>query len=722
MKNRKKNMSALGFSVLEVLITLSLITLIMGSVGSLIIQQNKQIKFMSQKIVINDLKNSFISTMQDDQSCQNNVNGLTFDSTTLANKSISPSRIRVGSVPLSSIVLIEKDLPLPGDPSLIVNDITLDQLTNIGSGRWSGVWKIKVSSSFSSLSLKPIILNPQTFDVDLTNPSAAFITACHAVSGGGAGSNWTSVNGTDIMYSFGKVGIGPSAPTSRFDVQWQSGDTSPTSYFGSTNVSNDKTAIKAESNSGVSIMGISNTGPGIGGWSTSGRGVTGHSLAGSGMFATSNTGYGLETSSISSTSGFFISGDPSNLQPTVIIKQKGSSTANLLQVEDEISAPQLAISFKGYLGIGNGAPTSPLHVRGQSAVPLSGAYITTNTFTPVTSGSAIRIGHGASSGDTYGVIENMKNGGSVPGDLILNSLGGNVGIGTISPTNLLELRKDQNGPTTLRVNNFDAASNSASATLLLGSNSYNFTLNQFGSGSSGTGARAADVSQLDTFSASGLAISVSNMLSGDIKFYTDGTAVANERMRITNSGNIGIGQTVPGYKLDVNGDVNIAAANVLRFGGTQVCASAGCTAVSDRRLKEDILPLQNSLENILKLQGVTYDWVDKEKYGYNQQIGLIAQDLEKIYPQAVVTDQSSGLKSVAYDHLVAPLIEAFKSINARLNELYRAFNKVSAEHSREIASVKAENAELKARAQKAEQENVAIKARLDKIENILKSK
>ncbi|MEK6774176.1 MAG: tail fiber domain-containing protein [Bdellovibrionota bacterium] len=196
-----------------------------------------------------------------------------------------------------------------------------------------------------------------------------------------------------------------------------------------------------------------------------------------------------------------------------------------------------------------------------------------------------------------------------------------------------------------------------------------------------------------------------------IKFETttSGTTSRTEKMRITPGGNVGIGLT-PTYKFDVNGDVNIAAASVLRFGGTQVCASAGCTAVSDRRLKEDIQPLENSLDNILKLQGVSYDWINKEKYGQSQQIGLIAQELEKVYPQAVVTDSKSGLKSVAYDHLVAPLIEAFKELNQRITELMAT----KADRS-DVDKLKAENASLK-------QENADIKARLEKIEKALYSK
>ena len=90
-----------------------------------------------------------------------------------------------------------------------------------------------------------------------------------------------------------------------------------------------------------------------------------------------------------------------------------------------------------------------------------------------------------------------------------------------------------------------------------------------------------------------------------------------------------------------------------------------------------------------------------EKYGIKKQIGLIAQDLEKIYPEVVITDNKSGLKSVSYDHLIAPLIEAFKSF-------YGDFKSVVAR----VINYEAENAQIKIKIAKLETENIAIKQAL----------
>ncbi len=206
-----------------------------------------------------------------------------------------------------------------------------------------------------------------------------------------------------------------------------------------------------------------------------------------------------------------------------------------------------------------------------------------------------------------------------------------------------------------------------------------------------------------------------NSVPARLEFRTQGVVnlpVPPTRMTIDSQGFVGIGLTNPSYKLDVRGgDVNIDAANSLRFGGTSVCSSVGCTAVSDVRLKENIQPLENSLEKILQLQGVEYDYRDKAKFGNKHHIGVIAQETEKIFPEVVVTDNKSGFKAVAYDHLVAPLIEAVKSLYYRIVGI-----------DAKIKALETENAQLKVRADKAEKENAEIMARLEKIEKALIAK
>lgn len=215
--------------------------------------------------------------------------------------------------------------------------------------------------------------------------------------------------------------------------------------------------------------------------------------------------------------------------------------------------------------------------------------------------------------------------------------------------------------------------------------------------------------------------------TGDIAFgQTTGAAntpFLTTAMIIQYGGNVGIGTTAPAYKLDVTGDMNSSTA--LRIAGTSICTSAGCTSSSDRMLKENILPLTNAFDNILKLQGVGYDWKDKKKYSDKHQVGLIAQDVEKVFPEVVLTDSRTGLKSMAYDHLIAPMIEAFKELNKRLTNLYDEFKNLVAR----VLNLEVKNAKLEEKTRKLEaetkalkKENELLKTKFEKIEKMLEDK
>ena len=86
---------------------------------------------------------------------------------------------------------------------------------------------------------------------------------------------------------------------------------------------------------------------------------------------------------------------------------------------------------------------------------------------------------------------------------------------------------------------------------------------------------------------------------------------------------------------------------------------------SDKSLKKDITPLENSLEKVKQLEGVSFKWKDNEE----KDIGLIAQDVEKIFPELVSTNKETGLKSVEYGKLTAILIEAIKEQQKQIDEL-----------------------------------------------------
>ena len=98
--------------------------------------------------------------------------------------------------------------------------------------------------------------------------------------------------------------------------------------------------------------------------------------------------------------------------------------------------------------------------------------------------------------------------------------------------------------------------------------------------------------------------------------------------------------------------------------GNLTC-SGNVTAYSDIKLKENVETLENSLDKVCKLRGVEFDFIDTNKHT----IGVIAQEVEKVLPDIVVTNQETNMKSVAYGNLTAVLIEAVKELKSEVASL-----------------------------------------------------
>jgi hypothetical protein len=148
--------------------------------------------------------------------------------------------------------------------------------------------------------------------------------------------------------------------------------------------------------------------------------------------------------------------------------------------------------------------------------------------------------------------------------------------------------------------------------------------------------------------------------------------MGTERMRIDSAGNVGIGTTTPTFTFDVNGTI---------------AATGSLQTHSDLRLKKNIVVIDNALEKLLTLKGVFYDWREDEfpemNFEGGRQIGVIAQDVEKVFPEAV-SKSRDGIRSVAYSMLIAPIIEAIKELKTILSF-----------HKAEIEQLRNENLELK---------------------------
>jgi len=101
------------------------------------------------------------------------------------------------------------------------------------------------------------------------------------------------------------------------------------------------------------------------------------------------------------------------------------------------------------------------------------------------------------------------------------------------------------------------------------------------------------------------------------------------------------------------------------------------TQNSDRNLKENLTPLTNSLENLQTLNGFTYNWKNRRQMGDRTEIGLIAQDIEKVYPELIT--EVEGYKAVNYIGLIPVLVEALKEQQAHIQTLENKLNALQTE-------------------------------------------
>jgi hypothetical protein len=123
------------------------------------------------------------------------------------------------------------------------------------------------------------------------------------------------------------------------------------------------------------------------------------------------------------------------------------------------------------------------------------------------------------------------------------------------------------------------------------------------------------------------------------------------------SGSVGIGTTNPTSKLHVVGDVSVSG----------ILTAGDFNSTSDIRLKTNIKPFENTLEKIVQINGVSFNWIENNaKSG-----GIIAQDVEKVFPELV---SQTEIKTVNYNGLIGVLIEAIKELKSEVEDLKSKLN------------------------------------------------
>jgi hypothetical protein len=143
---------------------------------------------------------------------------------------------------------------------------------------------------------------------------------------------------------------------------------------------------------------------------------------------------------------------------------------------------------------------------------------------------------------------------------------------------------------------------------------------------------------------------------GNLIFGTDldgtGTTLA--------TGNIGIGTSTPSERLTVDG--TIQATNLLG-GLTDLQTDAQGNIIrfaSDERFKTNIVTIEDALQKVLSLRGVSFTWLDEERFGAETEIGFIAQEVDGVVPEVV--RKGGDYWSLNSSNLLAVVVEAFKEL------------------------------------------------------------
>jgi len=290
----------------------------------------------------------------------------------------------------------------------------------------------------------------------------------------------------------------------------------------------------------------------------------------------------------------------------------------------------MVLDSSGNVGIGTTSPDETLHLHKAGTNYLK---ITNNT-TGEGSADGLVIGNLASDGAA--IMWNYENARLVFGtnntERMRIDSSGRVGIGITSPPALLSIKKD--------------VSTAYDATDDLGQRDGTATLHiENGNGSTDSFAQIVFDTADSNQSIARIVALRTGSASNDLAFVVEGGNTKREAMRLESDGD-----------LHVYGDV-IAAS----------------TTVSDKRLKDDIKTIDNALEKVESLRGVSYTWNKGNRKG-EKEIGVVAQEVEQVFPEIVREKEmplidGESYKAVDYEKLVGVLIEAVKELNQKVKEL-----------------------------------------------------
>ncbi len=215
---------------------------------------------------------------------------------------------------------------------------------------------------------------------------------------------------------------------------------------------------------------------------------------------------------------------------------------------------------------------------------------------------------------------------------------GNVGIGTTSPGAKLEVKGSNTG--TVMIGEWGGGPNYAGIGLQGSLSSTDFTMIASPSGDN--------------------SVYFNRKSGGNIEFQE---AHGTSQMVIKTGGDVGIGDTTPDALLDVKGTV------CLDINQDEACTDNTST-LSDSRLKDNVVDINNGLELVRQFRPVTFTWNGVHNTGTANSFGFLAQDMEALFPgrDIVITD-SEGYKNLDYGKLTAVLADAIQELDINLNAI-----------------------------------------------------